>query len=302
VLLEGAVDLRVVPDMTHSCGTWCTVRLVSCSADATPQVEVEAKGDRVHVCVQPAPAGQRLTCELVVPVKYDLTVQASGSANVEVRSLQNSKTSLTTQTGHTTVSKLQSLDLSFATESGSLEIPDKLYSNLDASASQSLELTGKALQSHVLRLRCPRLRLRLASVHAGRVDVDADTVDVAVGDMTAEAEIKARTGVVEMGNLSGGFSLALEEGTVRADVPLLSQDSSITVGKGKCSVASPQEYRYGIRAAAPHLNISPSFGGVRQTAGGEALFGTGEHTLQVRCDDGQVAFVPWTWPKSLHKI
>ena len=49
------------------------------------------------------------------------------------------------------------------------------------------------------------------------------------------------------GNLSGGFSLALEEGTVRADVPLLSQDSSITVGKGKCSVASPQEYRLVIR-------------------------------------------------------
>ena len=60
----------------------------------------------------------------------DVTAAVEDSANLAVHQLQNSFTNLETHTGAVILNKLQSLDVSYQTSSGPLNIMGKLLSSL----------------------------------------------------------------------------------------------------------------------------------------------------------------------------
>ncbi|XP_051030776.1 protein FAM185A [Phodopus roborovskii] len=198
-------------------------------------LQVEYDAARQEMAILSDDIDPRASVEVNAPLKFDLSIESSGSGSVKVQNIECDNCKIDTVQGTSILQSVKSQKLHVQTKGGNVNCLGTIYGNVDIHASHHSTVTIDKLQGSCVNISTEDGLLKVKYLYTESSFLTSAAGDIALGNVHGNITLQSKMGNITVDSSSGCLKASSQQGAIDVyvsqlgEVALTSQEGAITV-------------------------------------------------------------------------
>ncbi|XP_045113941.1 uncharacterized protein LOC123506117 isoform X2 [Portunus trituberculatus] len=256
--VSGTIDFHIRPTnvQEYPDADRAFVAVHGLPSESCEDVTVELTGEQrdiLTVCA--TPKSQRVFCEVMVPIKYDLDVKLMDEGRLKISQMESDEVKVFTENGEVNSRGLKSHNIHITTENGHITSDGSIQGNIFINAKKT-HMKAKRLQGLALNIEAKELSTEIESSYMNQAQIKADKGTIKINNLHGCTDLLVKQGQIVVNGFHGQIAGFMGSGKVEMQVTEVTGHSTLHLKEGSMKLSVLDTPRHTLEVKAPSLSLS----------------------------------------------
>ncbi|NP_001411613.1 protein FAM185A isoform 2 [Mus musculus] len=217
----------------------CGVEHVARGLDS---LQVKYDADRQEMAILSDDIDPQASVEVNAPVKFDLSIESSGSGSVKVQNIECDSCKIDTEQGTSILQSVKSQKLHVQTKGGDVICCGTVYGNIDIHASDKSTVSIEKLQGSCVNISTEDGLLQAKYLYTESSFLSSAAGNIALGNVHGNIILQSKMGNITVDSSCGCLKASSHQGAIDVYVSQLGE-VALTTEEGSIAVKAPSSLR-----------------------------------------------------------